>query len=87
MKRLLLVAFALVLSECTGCRSDREYVVVSAKHYTERFEGANRDSIRYTIRHPAPSSCRKEPTVFPLKNKTTEPENSMHVGTNTTSPL
>jgi len=38
-------------------------------------------------RHPAPRSCRKDHTVFPLKNKTTEPENSMHVGTNATSAL
>jgi hypothetical protein len=32
------------------------------------------------IRHPALSSCRKDPTVFPLKNKTAEPENSRHAG-------
>jgi hypothetical protein len=40
-----------------------------------------------TTKHPAPRSCRKEYTVLPLKNKTAEPENRMHTGTNAASPL
>lgn len=39
------------------------------------------------MKHPAPISCREVHTVFPLKNKTNAPENSMDAGTNATSPL
>src|SRR5579864_3781796 len=41
---------------------------------------------RTTItRHPAPSICRKEQTVFSLKSKSIGPENNMPTGTNATS--
>jgi hypothetical protein len=37
--------------------------------------------VRTTItRHTAASNCRKENTVFPRKNKTAEPDKSMHAG-------
>jgi hypothetical protein len=33
-------------------------------------------------RHPAPSSCKKEVTVFARTKRTADPANSMHTSTN-----
>ena|ERR1700736_5650548 len=38
-------------------------------------------------KHPAPISCKREHTVFALKNKIVEPENSIDAGSKATNAL